>query len=45
MEELPPPAKFKDLEEALGFGNHKEAKTNLEILKELVEMVSYMATA
>ena len=35
MEELPPPGKLKNLEEALVFGNHKEAESNPEILRDL----------
>ena len=35
--DLPLPAKLKDLEEAMAFGNHKGAESNPEILRELIK--------
>ena len=37
LEDLPASNRKKDLEEALAFGNHKGAKANPKLLKELVE--------
>ena len=37
LEDLPASNRKKDLEEALVFGNHKGAKSNPKLLKELVE--------